>query len=123
MTKPREWLYGAEFWVPEDHCFKSAPDCLNAFSEAGPACGFVGIEAYRQVLKERDEARAEVALHPKKLAHALSGVAGLLEEQREQISKYEAALQHYANEQYYNGGSYTVDGNIAKGALVLRGKK
>jgi hypothetical protein len=52
-------LYGAEFWVPEKHMFKHAPDCLEAFPDAGAACGIVSTAAYESVVRERDEARAE----------------------------------------------------------------
>lgn len=52
MSNPKEWLYGAEFWVPENHMFKSAPECLEAFPDAGPACGFVSTKAYDELMAE-----------------------------------------------------------------------
>ena len=48
-------LYGAEYWVPEDHCFRTGSECLEAFPEAGPAVGVVGTDKHeraRNLLKE-----------------------------------------------------------------------
>lgn len=86
MSKPREWLYGAEFWVPENHMFKCGSECLEAFPNAGPACGIVSTSAYQKLeqelaeskemhrsastyhmesMKELAEAKAEIAIHIK----------------------------------------------------------
>jgi hypothetical protein len=54
MSEPREWLYGAEFWVPEDHMFKSGSECLETCPSNGPACGVVSTTAFEAMRRERD---------------------------------------------------------------------
>lgn len=54
------WLYGAEYWVPENHMFKSGSDCLEAFPDAGPACGIVSTTSYDSLLKENQELRIQM---------------------------------------------------------------
>lgn len=44
------WLYGAEYWVPENYLFKSGSDCLDAFPDAGPACGIVSTTRYAEAI-------------------------------------------------------------------------
>lgn len=50
------WLYGAEHWAPEDHMFKSGSDCLEAFPEAGPACGVVSTTTYQAAIERAEDA-------------------------------------------------------------------
>lgn len=52
QKKSMEWDFGAEYWVPEDLMFKTAPECLEAFPEAGPACGVVSTSAYQELEQE-----------------------------------------------------------------------
>jgi len=49
---PREWLYNAEFWVPENYMYKSGSDCLEVHPDAGPACGVVSTTAYDLLAEE-----------------------------------------------------------------------
>ena len=54
---PKFGLYGAEYWVPENHMFKTGIECLEAFPNAGPACGIISTEACRHLqaqLKDLD---------------------------------------------------------------------
>ncbi len=55
----REWLYGAEYWVPEEHMFKTGNECLEAFPDSGPACGVVSTTAYGQLSAKLEVAERE----------------------------------------------------------------
>lgn len=71
---PREWV-----WIPEDHVFDTAPDCLEAFPDAGPACLFPTSAAYYALQSE------------------LAAVKEMLDQLQASREALRAALSHYAN--------------------------
>ncbi len=45
------WLYDAEYWVPENHMFKTGHECLEAVPEGGAACGVVSTTTHKKLVE------------------------------------------------------------------------
>lgn len=80
-----------DFWVPEDHCFETAEECLEKFPDAGPAVGCLKAEdaqAKQKMMDVLDEKCQEI--QKLKVHNQL-----LLEANAEQREAYKLARQAY----------------------------
>jgi uncharacterized coiled-coil DUF342 family protein len=129
MSEPREWV-----WVPEDHVFDGAPECLEKFPDAGPACRFptqVAYDAlaeklkaceaelidvnqrysntYNEIIKERDQLRERVR-DEKNMADSYSMEVEkhieTIAALRAQVAELMRALEHYDDKTLKDPGNY-----------------